>query len=286
MRLLRVRPEKGEGRALFRVLGSSGVNYLDLYLQRAGSGKVRVVDCYVFISGETLSQTMRRMYLLAASEADMSLLDRLAGKEREFLKNVPVLKKMQQAQQEKRYGDVIAAYDELPGSLKKERVFLLPRFAAAAALGDDKQYRRAIEDYEKALPDDPSLDLVSVDGHVLRKQYDRALARVDSLDSRVKDPYLQFLRGSILLQKGDRDGAKQRFHMAIAGEPGLPAPYWALIELSMQDKDFRSTAELLTAIERNGGVQLANLEDVPAYADFVKSKEYGPWKARRAKKAR
>jgi predicted negative regulator of RcsB-dependent stress response len=283
VRLLRVRDEKGGGRALFRVLGGSGVNYLDLHLEKGAGGKVKVVDSYVFISGETLSESVRRIYLMAVGEADMSILDRLAGKEQEFLKNLPAMKEMQKAQGEKRYADVIATYDKLPSNLKKERMFLLPRFAAAAAMNDEKQYARAISDFEKALPGDPALDLVSIDGHVLRKEWDKAIARIDSLDSRVHDPFLEFMRGSMLLQKGDAAGAKMRFRAAIQGDPTLQQPYFAAMEVAMNEKDWQSTADLLTAVERDAGVQLANLDQVDEFSAFVKSKEYKAWKAGRVK---
>jgi predicted negative regulator of RcsB-dependent stress response len=285
VKLLRVRDEKGGGRALFRVLGGSGVNYLDLHLEKGAGGKVKVVDGYVFISGETLSQSVRRFYLMAVAEADLSILDRLAGKEQEFLKNVPAMKEMQKAQGEKRYGDVIAAYEKLPPNLKKERMFLLPRFAAAAAMNDEKQYARAIDDFEKALPGDPALDLVSIDGHVLRKEWDKAIQRIDSLDSRVHDPFLEFLRGSMLLQKGDTAGAKARFGAAIQGDPTLQQPYFAAMEVAMKEKDWTSTADLLTAVERDAGVKLANLEQVDEFSGFVKSKAYKAWKAGRVKPA-
>jgi predicted negative regulator of RcsB-dependent stress response len=280
-RLLRVRPTKGGARALYRVLNANGVNYLDLHLERQGTAKIKIVDSDVFILGETLSESMRRLYLLALSDAKLGVLDQLMGKEREFLKNAHVLKEIQRLQQEKKHAEVIAAFEKLPASLRKERVFLLARLNAASALGDEKQYRRAIEDYEAALPGDPSLDLVSIDGHFLRKQYDQALARVDRLDSRVKDPYLEFMRGSILLEKGDREGAKRRFRAAIAGEPTLQPPYWAIIAVVMKEKDFKSTAELLTSVEKDAGVELADLEEVPEFAEFVKSKEYRAWKKRR-----
>jgi tetratricopeptide (TPR) repeat protein len=279
--LLRTWGSKSGGRALYRMMSESGVNYLDLHLERPGSGPIKVVDCYPYISGETIGESLRRVYLLATSEAKLGVIDRLMGKEQEFLRNVHLLKEMQRYQGEKKYAEVIATFDKLPPSLKKERVFLLGRFNAASSLGDDREYRRAIEDYEAALPGDPSLDLVSIDGHFLRKQYDEALASVDRLDARVHDPYLEFMRGSILLEKGDRAGAKRRFRAAIAAEPGLQAPYWTLVDLSMAEKDFRTTAELLTAVEEDAGVELADLEEVEGFEEFTRSREYRAWKKRR-----
>lgn len=285
-RILRVSGGKGEGRALLRVTGEEGLRYFDLHLRRARAGEVKIVDVFVFTAGEDLSQSMRKLYLMVAADADVGLLDRLMGKEREILAHAKALKAMNDARREGRHADFLALYDELPAALKAERVFLLARIAAASALGDEKRWLRAIEDFERALPGDPTLDLVSVDGFLLRKEYDKALASADRLDARVADPYLEFWRGSILLMKGDRQGAKRRLRAAIAREPTLADPYWTLIDLAQQDGEFAAVAELLTAVERDAGVELRDLEEVPEFAAFVRSKEYPAWKKRSSKRAR
>ncbi len=287
VKILRVSAGKGgEGRALLRVAGESGLRYFDLHLRRSGAGAVRIVDAFVFASGEDLSQTLRRLFLMVIAETDRGIFDRLIGKERELLAHVETMRRMTDARKEGRHADVLAAYDTLPAALKAERVFLLAQIAAASEIGEEKRWLRAIEDFEKALPGDSSLDLLSIDGFFMRKQYDRALASVDRLDARVGDPYLDYLRGSILLQKGDREGARRRFRAAIAREPQLDAPYWALAEMSREEGDFATMAALFTAVERESGEQIADLEEIPEYAVFVASKEYAAWKKRRGKKAR
>jgi tetratricopeptide (TPR) repeat protein len=281
-RLLRLRMEGGAPHALYRVMTSQGgVNYLDLELARNAEDQVVIADFYPYITGEPFSETMRRMYLQAAKEAGYNLVDKLMGKEQDFLKNASKLQEMQRQVQEKKFAEVVKTFDALPASLRQNKPFLLLRLTSASQL-DEAAYQKAIQDFEQAYPNDPSLDLISIDGHMMRKDYATVMKMIDRLDQRVKDPYLQYLRGSVMLDKGDRKAALGHFKAALAGEPTLALAHWVLIGLSLQDKQFKDTARYLDAIERDTSVELGDLEEVEQYEGFVKSPEYKAWKKKRA----
>jgi len=78
--------------------------------------------------------------------------------------------------------------------------------------------------------------------------------------------------------------AQKEYDKAIALEPTLHEPYWELVYLSLQTKDFDRTVELLNRIQRELHVRIADLEKLPTYAEFVKSDAYRKWKAARAAK--
>ncbi|AKJ01822.1 hypothetical protein ATI61_103537 [Archangium gephyra] len=281
-RLLRLRMEGGAPHALYRVMTSQGgVNYLDLELAKNAEDQVVIADFYPYITGEPFSETMRRMYLQAAKEAGYNLVDKLMGKEQDFLKNASKLQDMQRLVQEKKFAEVVKTFDALPASLRQNKPFLLLRLTSASQL-DEAAYQKAIQDFEQAYPNDPSLDLISIDGHMMRKDYATVMKMIDRLDQRVKDPYLQYLRGSVMLDKEDRKAAVGYFKAAVAGEPTLALAHWVLIGLSLQDKQFKDTVRYLDAIERDARVELSNLEEVEQYQGFVKSPEYKAWKKKRA----
>lgn len=281
-RMLRLRMEGGAPHALFRVITSQGgVNYLDLELAQKADGQVVIADFYPYITGELFSETMRRMYLQAAKEAGYDLVDKMMGKEQDFLKNASKLQEMQRLVQEQKFAEVVKTFDALPQSLRQSKPFLLLRLTATAQL-DEAEYQKTIQAFEKAFPNDPSLDLISIDGHMMRKDYVAVMEMIDRLDQRVKDPYLQYLRGSVMLDKGDRKTALGHFKAAVAQEPTLALTHWVLIGLSLQDKQYKDTARYLDAIERDTRVELSPLEDIEEYKGFVKSPEYKAWKKKRA----
>jgi hypothetical protein len=280
VRLLRVKSGR-EPKALFRVLSETGMNYVELYLARNSAGKIIIADAYVFLSGETISESVRRMYLMAAAEANMGLFDRLRGKEQEFLKHAPKLQQMTQASAAKDFMKVHQLFDSLPASLKKEKIFLLAKLQATLQQNDDARYKQVISEIEAAMPNDPALNLISIDGHFFAKRWGEALACIDRLDKEVNDPYLEFMRGAILLEKGDLPGAKARFQAAAKGDPALKEPYLALINVSLREKDFKSTVAHLDELEKNTELMLTELETAAEYAEFVRSKEYKAWKRKR-----
>ena len=53
--------------------------------------------------------------------------------------------------------------------------------------------------------------------------------------------------------------------------------YWLLVSLSLTRKSFTTTAELLTKIRDDLGVPLADLAQLPDYADFVRSPAFAQW---------
>ncbi|WP_375771927.1 hypothetical protein NR798_13905 [Archangium gephyra] len=280
--LLRLRMDGGTPHALYRVVSTQGgVNYLDLELATNAEGQVVIADFYPYITGELFSETMRRIYLQAAKEAGYDLVDKMMGKEQDFLKNASKLTDMQKMVQEQKFAEVVKAFDALPESLRQNKPFLLLRLTASSQL-EESEYQKSIQAFEQAFPNDPSLDLISIDGHMMRKDYATVMKMVDRLDQRVKDPYLQYLRGSVMLDKGDRKAALAYFKTAVAQEPTLTLAHWVLIGLSLQDKQFKDTARYLDAIERDAHVELSDLEEIEQYAGFVKSPEFKAWKKKRA----
>ena len=168
-------------------------------------------------------------------------------------------------------------------SLQRDRSVLLTRLRLAKAVGR-QEYAAVLTDLERIFPNDPWADLVRLDGCYLQKKYDEGLKFLDRLGKTVgEDAYLHFLRGHFWLAKADPAKAKEWWRRAVAFEPGLMDPYRALLGLSLQEKDFRQTAQWLTAVEKNAGAKVGDLKEHSEYAEFVKSKEYEEWLTSREK---
>jgi|CXWL01.1.fsa_nt_gi tetratricopeptide (TPR) repeat protein len=278
--LMRVREVGGQTKVLYRLLmPGGGVSYFELLM----SAVPKVVDVYIFTSGELLSETIRRLYLQTAAEASQGLLDKLKGKEQLLLKNVPTLTAMQKALAAKEHAKVLELYKSLPESLKKEKIFLSARMQAALEV-DDEEYVKAIDDFRAAFANDPASDLMAIDGFFLRKKYDLAIGAIDRLEKTVGgDAYLKFMRGSMLAAWGKAAESKATMMEAIKTEPSLVEPYWALVEASLNVKKFDETAKWLTAIEKETTTRIDDLSKVEVYAGFVKSPHYKKWRAAKLK---
>jgi tetratricopeptide (TPR) repeat protein len=131
-------------------------------------------------------------------------------------------------------------------------------------------------------PNDPSLCLILIDQHVLRGEYAEALACVETLRKAVGgDAYLDYVSGCIYQAAKQFGQAKAADESAIAAEPTLAKPYWGLVGIALEQKDWPSVSRGLTRIEQNLPIKITNLEAMDAYAEYVKTEEYRKWKSSR-----
>lgn len=276
---IRAHEEDGQFRALFRLVHpeSAGVNYHDMPLHRTAGGSIKAADIYILLSGEFLSQTIRRTYVMAVSSNPGGLLGRLAGWESDFARHVNDCQKMNEAVQAGRGSEALGIYRKLPASLKRDKNVLLVRLRAAQQSGDD-EYASAIGAFRRCHPQDPCIDFLSIDGHILRKEYPQALEAVARAEKSVgHDAYFDVLRASIHLLAGEHDAARECAERAAAEEPTLIDARWMLVTVSLQEERFEETARLLDRIAWEFGVEFSDLTTVPDYAGFVKSPEYAAW---------
>lgn len=275
--LLRVRAVKGKQRALFRLISPNGVNYHDMELEPTRNGKSqRVVDIFIFLSGEWLSETMRRAFLPVVAHEKRGA----GGAMSAYLDNLPKISELAKAVSSQDHARVLAIYKTLPPQVQKDRNVMLMYYQAASKAGD-AEYAKALDAIQKAFPKDPALDLLLFDDYFLKKNYDGALAAVARVRRALGgDAYLDFLEGNIYYTKGDHAGAKVRLDRAIAAEPDLVDPYWTLITISLEQRQWAETARLLDLVEQNARVELQDVGSVAEYAEFAKTKAYQTWKQR------
>lgn len=281
-RLLRVDETHGQKRALFRLLGEdSGVNYHDYILVRQNDGKVRAADVFIFLSGESLSQTVRTTYVNAVVKST-SLRAKLTPGENDYIKHAAKIAEMSAHLREGRFQQVLEGYQQLPDSLKKDKSLLLMRLSAASEL-DEKAYEQAIDAFQKAYPHDAALQLVSIEREFTRKRYAEARAAIDRLDKLVNDPYLNVLRASTYVEEQNYERALECARKAAEQEKDLAAAYWSQVTISLKKKDFVETTRLLTFIEQELHIPIVDLTALPEYAEYVKSPQYAAFAKRKGK---
>ena len=280
-----VRTGKGRTRALLRLVTSEGaLNYHELLLVKDAQGRVEVTDLYVFVSGELMSQTLRRGALNILASQKQSIVSRLVEGDQNYLKHIDTIGALHRATLSGNYQQVLDLYAKLPAKIQADKSLSIARIQASLHV-DEKLYLAALDEFAKLFPNDPAGDLMLIDATFLRKDYDKCLASVDSLNKRLGgDPYLNSFRANMALVQGKIDEAKKYFEAAVAGAPQVVQPYFALVEISMTQKDFAETARLMTVLESERGIRFADdLSDTPVFAEFSKSPEYATWQESRQK---
>lgn len=291
-RFLRIRQINGQTRVLFRLLNArSGVNYHDWIVGTDARGRLQFQDAYIALTGEDLSQTFRRMYILGAVQGNPTFLDKLTGADKQYAANLSTVLQINRDMQGGNYSAALTSYQSLPQDLRENKSMMMERLMAASKLRGQRpqEYRAAMSDFRRLFPHDACLDLVCLDQLFEAGEYADARRSIDRIEAFTgSDAHLDTIRGKMYrLQGGSANlaAAQKEYDKAIALEPTLHEPYWGLVTLSLQSKDFDRTVELLNRIQRELHVRIADLEQLPAYAEFVKSDAYRKWKAARSAKA-
>ena len=82
----------------------------------------------------------------------------------------------------------------------------------------------------------------------------------------------------------EKDQAKACYKKVIEKEPWYITPYWSLVSISIEEKDYKEVTSLLMTLEFDRYVELTDLKGEEFYADFVKSEEYSRWSGLRKEK--
>jgi hypothetical protein len=276
---LRTRESHGKQVILFRMIGpgGQGVSYVEFEPTRGPDHKIRAKNLYPYISGELISETIRRGLLPLAATHSRTFLDKLLTNEQDYVRDLPKLTPITEAMKQGKKQDALRQLKELRPETKKQKVILLMRIQAAAE-ADETDYVAALEEFRKLFPNDPSLDLQSIDYYMLKKNFPKALRCVDRLDESVGgDPYLNCIRSSVAMERGDGAEARRFANLAIDREPSLQIAYFVLVGLSLQDQKYDETVAGLKRIHDTFETSFEDLTTLPEYAGFVKSPQYNQW---------
>jgi hypothetical protein len=275
--MIRSRLRDKQKTALFRLGSSGGVNYWEFLLARDNLGKVRASDIYIFAAGETLSATFHRIYVQAVAQKNRGFLAKLAGGDQDFLKSAAKLKDISDNIRVGKNAEALAIYNALPETVKKDKLFMLARIRATQNL-NDKLYTEAIDRYREHYPKDAAVDILSIDGFTLNKQYDKALDAIDRLDKLVDgDSYLNVMRSALLILAEKPEEARKAGKIGIEAEPKIVDGYWVLLSAELKLNDYPAVLATLKKIDQNFALEFADLATVPEYAGFAKSPQYKEW---------
>ena len=276
--LVHLYKRRGRHIAQFRLVSVHGMNYHELYLQKNAQGQIVVVDMHIMLSGELLSQTLRRGILATAGSSNRSLLQKLMQSENEYVKHIDKILEFQAAVNENRPEQALVIYRELPETLRSDKTLLLVRIIAASRAEDWDDYAAAIDSFKQRYPDEAAVDLMSIDILLRDKKFDELHAAIDRIDKAVGgDPHLDAVRASVYFTDNDL-GSAEKFALQAAADPkALPIAFWHLITIAMAAEDYEKTLKYLLQIEERFDLEFSDLTEIPDYAGFVKSPQYQTW---------
>jgi tetratricopeptide (TPR) repeat protein len=180
---------------LFRLYDDRMINYHDYELKRTG-GQPKVADIYIYMSGEKFSETLKNIFVQFKDEFKETANSESDG----WIKKMPEIRALIN---KGKHEEALAIYNSIPAKIKTARLFQIVHVEICSGLSDE-EYNKAITDYETLYPNEPNMQLLLIDGYILRKDYDKALNAVNELDKMIdKDPLLDFHRAMCYTLKKD-----------------------------------------------------------------------------------
>ena len=235
---------------LFRLYGDEGINYHDFELVKM-DGTIKAADLYIYLTGEDFSKTLATLY--NSFKDNSAIADSQSG----------TLTDIRQAISSGNPKQALSIYENLSSELKKEKTVRLVYVQICSQLDDEEVYNAAIDAYRTAFPDEANIGLVMMDGYINKKEYDKALAAVDQIDSFInKDPFLDFFRGNINILKGDNEQALVHFTKLHKAIPEYEDGFIKLINIQMALEHKDEVEKLLTEYRANRKLKRSSLDEL------------------------
>lgn len=260
----------GSPRPLLRLTSGAGVNYYQFELDKQPSG-IRAADILVYLSGETLSESMSTAFdALAKSGIGKATLT--------------AIKTTRENMRDGKWTEARAQFETLPASLRKTKPLRLLELQIVGEI-DNAEYLKVLDAYSRDFPNDPSLALVRIDQVILKKQWTELLAMLDQLDKLLGgDPYLDQMRVDAYINLGKHDEAIAAAQHATKAEPTAESAWWLLFASQVEAKKYADAITTLEMLRDTFGyVTWDGLAQDEQYATFVASPEFQAWLAKQAK---
>jgi len=268
-----------EVHVLFRLLsGENGaINYHDFILTPIND-TLQIIDVYYFRSGQRVSKSYNEIYLRVLRNYLNSEVASFFSREDEGLLNFNKSKKVNALYEKGEYQKAYDLYSSLPKDIVQSKSFRLLKVNITTELGDTAKFKQAVDEYQEAFPDDPSLHLVTLDRYFIDGKYEEAMRCVNKLDIAVGlDDFLNYLRGNIYYAQNEFLKAQEKYEYITTEYPGFMLAWTNLIVVYHETKQYSELTKTLTRLES----ELEKAENIDymktEYVDFCKTQEFKDW---------
>lgn len=252
----------GKHHVIFRLYNvkESSLNYHDYELIKSHD-KCRVADVYIYLSGETLAETMGNLFkTLYANNNDP---------DQQGLAGVEDLKEVRTLIQRGKNAEAKKMYEGLPAYLKNTKTILLLNVVICSGLGNE-EYNEAIKVFREKFPNEPNMNLMMIDGYFLQKDYVKMLAAINALDSQInKDPLLDFYRYVSYDLLKDKQNARLYLTRLVKNMPDFQKGVQELIAVDLKDKNKAEADSLITIYRKKTRFNQQELTNIINYSGLV-----------------
>ncbi len=195
---------------LFRAFGDGGFDYEDITIIKV-KDSLRASDIFSFQLGESYARQFSYMIPdTTMNDAHSSLTSR---------DKYGIL--FDNAFSEKNYGAARSAFEKFDEQTQNDKHLSLQYMLACDHLSE-KFFRKSVDRYISLFPDEPTPYLLMMKKYADTKDYRDYSRAIDKLDTLLQiDPFLNYLRGNVLVKLGDIRAASHFYQEAFDYDPGI-----------------------------------------------------------------
>lgn len=276
--LVQIMDRDGVHHPMFRLLlpDGRGFNHHEIILNHDKNGKSKIVDIFVYLTGEDVSDSLRAVDLATLLEQVPELKESLKGAEASIASNMTSLQQIQSLAAKNKGDEALKLYETLPEDLRTNKRMLLTKLGVAQRVSDEA-YFQVLEEFQKHHSTEPAFLFRMLDMLAVQQRSEDVLQTADLLQKLTGDDYLNLMKVNSLLALGRLDDARTAVAAAKKVSDNRIDVYWVEMSVLLKAKDHAAVAKQLDDIATKFGMKFNDLSSIPDYADFVVSDEGRAW---------
>jgi hypothetical protein len=182
--------------------------------------------------------------------AQNGFISRLLGTSTDSKEVLTKFQKMLALRQQGRFNEVYEILQSLPDEIQSKREIIDFKILISQSVSDEA-YTEALGQLDKYFGENESTSFMLVDLHVTNENYEAATRSVEkAMQFWGNDSALVHLKANIAFMMGDSKKAIELSKEAVSLEPSYEEPYWTLVTLQEQEKDFEGINKTLALMQQ------------------------------------
>jgi tetratricopeptide (TPR) repeat protein len=254
-RLVRGFVKNEEMHLLFRAFGDGGMNYQDITIIKV-KDSLRAADIFSYQLGESYARLFSyQIPDTGKTDVQASLTPR--GKYGIIFDD---------AMSQKNYNVARSAFEKFDDEAQSDKHLSLQYMLACEHLSE-KLFRKSVDHYISLFPEEPTPYLLMMKEYVNTKNYRDYSRAIDKLDTLVHiDPFLNYLRGNVVMKLRDLQAALHFYQEAFDYDPGIWQNTEKLVECKVVSNELVQASEAIILYSRTPGYRKELVEEL--YKDY------------------
>jgi len=240
---------------LFRAFGDGGLNYQEITLIKV-KDSVKAADIFSYQLGESYARLFS--YLIEemkTPDAHSSMTSR------EKYGTI-----FETAMSHKNYSVARSAYEKFDDQTQNDKHLSLQYMLACEHLSE-KLFRKSADRFISIYPEEPTPYLLMMAMYADTKEYADYGGAIDKLDTLLQiDPFLNYLRGNLVMKMGDLRAGLHFYQLAFDYDPGIWQNTEKLVAIKVVNNELVQANEAIKLYCRTPGYKKELVEAL--YADY------------------